>query len=67
MNIQKIGLLSAALLTAFGASAQVKTLYIGMNGGTTEQAYVKHVFPEFEKKFNAKVVVVPGRLVNVVA
>ena len=50
MNIQKIGLLSAALLTAFGASAQVKTLYIGMNGGTTEQAYVKYVFPEFEKK-----------------
>lgn len=49
MNITKIGLLSAAFLVAFGASAQVKTVYIGMNGGTTEQAYVKYVFPEFEK------------------
>lgn len=67
MTIQKIGLLSAALLTAFGANAQVKTLYIGMNGGTTEQAYVKHVFPEFEKKFNAKVVVVPGTSSDILA
>ena len=67
MNIKQIGLLSTALITAFGASAQVKTLYIGMNGGTTEQAYVKHVFPEFEKKFNAKVVVVPGTSSDILA
>lgn len=67
MNIIKIGLLTASVLTALGAHAQVKTIYIGMNGGTTEQAYVKHVFPEFEKKFNAKVVVVPGTSSDILA
>jgi putative spermidine/putrescine transport system substrate-binding protein len=46
---------------------QVPTVYIGMNGGTLEQAYVKHVFPEFEKLHKAKVVVVPGTSSDILA
>jgi putative spermidine/putrescine transport system substrate-binding protein len=56
------GLIAAAAITAlFGsgfASAQTKTLYIGMNGGTMEKAYTQYVFPAFEKLNNVKVVVV---------
>ena len=65
------GLIAAAADTAlFGsgfASAQTKTLYIGMNGGTMEKAYTQYVFPAFEKLHGAKVVVVPGTSSDILA
>ena len=53
---------AAAAPAAFGQ----KTVYIGMNGGAFEKIYTEHIFPAFEKANNVKVVVVPGKLVNVV-
>ncbi len=59
---------AAAALAASGvASAQTKTIYIGMNGGTMEKAYTQYVFPAFEKANNVKVVVVPGTSSDILA
>ncbi|TKC92292.1 ABC transporter substrate-binding protein [Trinickia terrae] len=49
------------------ASAQTKTIYIGMNGGPMEKAYTSQVLPDFEKQTGAKVVVVPGTSSDVLA
>ena len=49
------------------ASAETKTLYIGMNGGNFERAYTEHVLPEFEKANDVKVVVVPGTSADILA
>jgi putative spermidine/putrescine transport system substrate-binding protein len=54
-------------LTAGLASAQTKTLYIGMNGGLMEKTWTEHVFPAFEKANNVKVVVVPGGSADILA
>ncbi|SFQ18373.1 ABC transporter substrate-binding protein [Variovorax sp. 770b2] len=63
-----LGAAAASLLAAAGmASAQTKTLYIGMNGGTMEKAYTQYVFPAFEKLYGAKVVVVPGTSSDILA
>jgi putative spermidine/putrescine transport system substrate-binding protein len=56
-----------ALLSSTAASADTKTLYIGMNGGTMEKAYTQYVFPAFEKANNVKVVVVPGTSSDILA
>ncbi|MDB5826307.1 MAG: extracellular solute-binding protein family 1 [Variovorax sp.] len=58
---------AAALATCSVASAQTKTIYIGMNGGTMEKAYSQYVFPAFEKLYGAKVVVVPGTSSDILA
>ena len=57
----------AALAACGMASAQTKTIYIGMNGGTMEKAYSQYVFPAFEKLYGAKVVVVPGTSSDILA
>jgi putative spermidine/putrescine transport system substrate-binding protein len=57
---------AACLLAAGAASAQTKTLYVGMNGGTMEKAYGEALAP-FEKANNAKVVVVPGTSSDILA
>ena len=57
----------AAMASSGAASAQSKTLYIGMNGGTIEKNYTQNVFPAFEKQFGAKVVVVPGTSSDILA
>ncbi|MDQ0572914.1 putative spermidine/putrescine transport system substrate-binding protein [Variovorax paradoxus] len=63
-----LGTVAVAALAAGGAaSAQTKTLYIGMNGGTMEKAYTQYVFPAFEKLYGAKVVVVPGTSSDILA
>lgn len=49
------------------ASAQQKTLYVGMNGGDMERTFTQHVFPDFEKQNNVKVVVVPGTSADILA
>ncbi|MHA4736143.1 ABC transporter substrate-binding protein [Ensifer adhaerens] len=49
------------------ASAETKTLYIGMNGGNFERAYTEHVLPPFEKANDVKVVVVPGTSADILA
>ncbi|MGK9169033.1 ABC transporter substrate-binding protein [Inquilinus limosus] len=64
----RAGLLATAALLASGAAmAETKTLYIGMNGGDMERAFTQHVFPEFEKANDVKVVVVPGTSSEVLA
>ena len=56
----------AGMPAAGSATAQTKTIYIGMNGGTMERLYADKVLPAFEQANDVKVVIVPGRLVNVV-
>ena len=58
---------AAVALSAGAASAQTKTLYIGMNGGSMEKTWTEHVFPAFEKANNVKVVVVPGGSADILA
>lgn len=58
---------AAVALSAGAASAQTKTLYIGMNGGVMEKTWTEHVFPAFEKANNVKVVVVPGTSSDILA
>lgn len=58
---------AAALVGGGAASAETKTLYIGMNGGTMEKAYTQYVFPAFEKANDVKVVVVPGTSSDILA
>lgn len=62
-------LLAAAIaaLLSTGALAQQKTLYVGMNGGDMERAFVQHVFPEFERANDVKIVVMPGTSTDVLA
>nr|WP_086059033.1 ABC transporter substrate-binding protein [Bordetella genomosp. 9] len=62
-------LAGAVMLAALSASAsaQQKTLYVGMNGGDMERAFTQHVFPAFEKANNVKIVVVPGTSTEVLA
>lgn len=60
-------LATTALLASSAAMAETKTIYIGMNGGDMEKAYTQHVFPDFEKANDAKVVVVPGTSSEVLA
>ena len=57
----------ATMAAAGTATAQTKTLYIGMNGGTMEKAYTQYVFPAFEKLHGVKVVVVPGTSSDILA
>ncbi|MGY6272631.1 extracellular solute-binding protein [Achromobacter denitrificans] len=61
-----LGAAFAVLLSA-GAMAQQKTLYVGMNGGDMERAFTRHVFPEFERANDVKIVVVPGTSTDVLA
>lgn len=61
------GVLGAGVLGCTAASAEVKTLYIGMNGGNMEKTYTQYVFGPFEKKNNVKVVVVPGDSADILA
>lgn len=49
------------------ATAQTKTLYVGMNGGNFERTYAQAVFPEFEKANDVKIVVVPGTSSDILA
>lgn len=56
-----------ALVAAGAASAQTKTLYVGMNGGNFERTFTQGVFPDFEKANNVKVVVVPGTSSDILA
>ncbi|MYZ41448.1 ABC transporter substrate-binding protein [Schauerella aestuarii] len=62
-------LAGATLLAACSgtALAQQKTLYVGMNGGDMERAFTQHVFPDFEKANDVKVVVVPGTSADILA
>jgi len=57
----------ATLAASGSATAQTKTIYIGMNGGTMEKAYTQYVFPAFEKLHGVKVVVVPGTSSDILA
>ncbi|PUA17119.1 ABC transporter substrate-binding protein [Glaciimonas sp. PCH181] len=63
--------LVASLLSALGvattASAQTRTLYVGMNGGSLEKNYTSYIFPEFEKANNVKIVVVAGTSSDIIA
>jgi len=56
-----------ALIAAGGACAQIKTLYVGMNGGTFERTFTQAVFPDFEKANDVKIVVVPGTSADILA
>lgn len=56
-----------ALAGAGAANAQTKTLYVGMNGGNFEKTFTQHVFPDFEKANDVKVVVVPGTSSDILA
>lgn len=71
MMTHRIILLAGAAALALGhataASAQTKTLYVGMNGGNFERAYTQAVFPPFEKEHNVKIVVVPGTSSDILA
>lgn len=57
----------AGMLTGVNASAEQKTLYLGMNGGDMQRGFEEHVFPAFEKANNVKIVVVPGTSTDVLA
>lgn len=52
---------------AGGASAESKTLYVGMNGGNYAKAFTDAVFPAFEKANNVQIVVVPGTSADILA
>src|SRR5690606_713911 len=62
-------LAGAAVLAAVStaALAETKTLYVGMNGGDMERAFTQHVFPEFEKANDVKIVVGPGTSADILA
>lgn len=60
-------LATAAMLASGAAAAETKTLYLGMNGGEMEKAFTQHVFPDFEKANDVKIVVVPGTSAEVLA
>jgi len=57
----------AGMLAGANASAEQKTLYLGMNGGDMQRGFEEHVFPAFEKANNVKIVVVPGTSTDVLA
>lgn len=59
--------ISIALACAGTANAQTKTLYVGMNGGNFEKTFTQHVFPDFEKANDVKVVIVPGTSSDILA
>lgn len=59
--------LTASIALSGNVMAEQKTLYVGMNGGDMERTFTQHVFPVFEKAHNAKVVVVPGTSVDILA
>ncbi len=61
-----LGAVLAMLLSA-AAVAQQKTLYVGMNGGDMARAFSQHVFPEFERAHNVRIVVEPGMSTEVLA
>lgn len=69
MSLMKslIAATSLLALSAGGATAADKTLYVGMNGGTMEKTYTEKVFPLFEKETGVKVVVVPGTSTDILA
>ena len=64
-------LLATGFISALGAaaasSAETRTLYVGMNGGSMEKNYTSYIFPEFEKANNVKIVVVPGTSADIMA
>lgn len=64
---QIVAALALATVACSASAAETKTLYVGMNGGDMERAFTQHVFPEFEKANNVKVVVVPGTSTDVLA
>ncbi|MDJ1158692.1 ABC transporter substrate-binding protein [Chelatococcus sp. SYSU_G07232] len=55
------------LLAGTPATAQTKTLYVGMNGGVMEKGYTQYIFPSFEKEHDVKIVVVPGTSSDILA
>ena len=55
------------LVAPAAASAEIRTFYVGMNGGNFERTYTQAVFPEFEKANDVKVVVVPGTSSDILA
>ncbi|PFH07812.1 putative spermidine/putrescine transport system substrate-binding protein [Collimonas sp. PA-H2] len=57
----------SALGVAAASSAETRTLYVGMNGGSMEKNYTSYIFPEFEKANNVKIVVVPGTSADIMA
>lgn len=65
-SVFALSIVCSSVLSA-NVTAQTKTLYIGMNGGTMEKTWVEHVFPAFEKENNVKVVVVPGTSADILA
>ncbi len=69
MTMLRTALAASVALGALAgaATAQTKTLYIGMNGGNFEKTFTQAVFPEFEKANNVKVVVVPGTSSDILA
>ncbi len=68
-SIVRTAVAALGLTVAFAsaASAETKTLYIGMNGGNLERAYTDHVLLDFEKANNVKVVIVPGTSSEILA
>lgn len=60
------GAIAAALLPAV-AAAQQTTLYVGMNGGDMARVFTQHVFPDFERANNVRIVVEPGMSTEVLA
>jgi putative spermidine/putrescine transport system substrate-binding protein len=54
------------ILLASGATAETRTLYVGMNGGNFERTYTE-VFSDFEKQNDVKVLVVPGTSSDILA
>ena len=66
-NLLAAGVAAFALAAASSASAQTKTLYVGMNGGNFERVFTQAVFPAFEKENNVKIVVVPGTSADILA
>src|SRR6266705_1837873 len=56
-----------ALVAAFAAQAQQKTLYVAGYGGSFELTIRKEIVPAFEKKFAAKVEYIAGNSTDTVA
>ncbi len=65
--LQATALVALTIAASGAAHAQTKTLYVGMNGGNFEKTFTQHVFPDFEKVNDVKVVVVPGTSSDILA
>jgi putative spermidine/putrescine transport system substrate-binding protein len=65
--LQATAFAALTIVASGAAQAQTKTLYVGMNGGNFEKTFTQHVFPDFEKANDVKVVVVPGTSSDILA